>query len=217
MHENFLSVLLSPMSLLFLINAFFLIFLSSFVWSILYNMNYTRSLFEPLKEEKESGLLLKAAFFSPVLLLALFAEYQWSLLAKVDFFPLLSSPFVRYNFFGVIICFIGLIFIKYLDKEKEAEQFQIPIFFIAYAIVIYLIYLIILIATVVTRLNAFPDGFLRNYSYTMAGRINFTIIYTLFLIHLIFVFFTVSIKAEVKIILLFVYTVILAFIYTIVT
>lgn len=216
MHENFLSILLSPITLLFLINAFFLIFVTSFVWSIFLNMKYTGFLFHSFKENNESTVLLKAAFFFPIVLIALIAEYQWSLLTQVNFFPLVSSPFVRFNFIGIIVSLIALVFIKNLNKEKEGEEFKIPIFFITYLIMLYLFFLIILMATVITRLNAFPDGFLGKYSYSEAERINKYIIQVLFLIHLIFVFLAVSIKTTQRILLLLGYTIALAFIYTIV-
>lgn len=216
MHENFLSILLSPITLLFLINAFFLIFISSFVWSVFLNMNQTRLLFDSFKTYNKPEILFKAAFFFPILLIALGAEYKWSVLTQTNFFPLLTSSFVRFNFFGIIVSLIALLFIKSLDKEEEAKEFKVPIFFIAYVIMIYLFYLIILIATVITRLNAFPDGFLSQYSYIEAERINTLVILGLFLIHLLLVFFTVSIKTEGKVILLFAYTIALAFMYSIV-
>ncbi|HHF7386071.1 TPA: hypothetical protein ACPSKW_002677, partial [Legionella bozemanae] len=132
------------------------------------------------------------------------------------FFPLLSSPFVRFNFIGIIVSLIALIFIKNLDKEEEVTEFKIPIFFSTYVIVLYLFFLIILMATIITRLNAFPDGFLRNYSFSTAERINEYILYALFLLHLILVFFAVSMKAAQKVLLLLGYTIALAFAYSIV-
>ncbi|CAM2852336.1 Uncharacterised protein [Legionella steigerwaltii] len=213
MHENFISILLSPITLLFLVNAFFLIFVTSFVWNIFLHIKYTSSLF---KRDNANPLLLKAALFFPLVLIALIAEYKWSLMSHLDFFPLISSPFVRFNFIGIIVSLIALIFIKNLDKEKEGEEFKTPLFFITYLIVLYLFYLIILMATVITRLNAFPDGFLRNYSDLTAERINQYVLGVLFLIHLIVVFFAVSMKATARILLLLAYTIALAFIYSIV-
>ncbi|WP_165482476.1 hypothetical protein [Legionella bozemanae] len=47
-----------------------------------------------------------------------------------EFFSLLSSPFVRFNFIGIIVSLIALIFIKNLDKEEEVAEFKIPIFLV---------------------------------------------------------------------------------------
>ncbi|MCW8409303.1 hypothetical protein OQJ13_09995 [Legionella sp. PATHC035] len=212
MQEHFISMWFSPMTLLFLINAFFLFFVTSFVWNIFFHLNHTSSLF---KMDKANPLVLKAALFFPLILIAIIAEYKWSLLAHFDFFPLISSSFVRFNFIGIIVSLIALIFVKRLDKE-EGEAFKLPIFLITYPIVLYIFYLIILIATVVTRLNVFPDGFPRNNVYLSAERINQFIIAVLFLIHLIFVFFAVSMKVAPRILCLLVYTIALIFIYSLV-
>ncbi|MCE0721724.1 MULTISPECIES: hypothetical protein [Legionella] len=216
MHENLISILLSPITLLFLVTAFFLTFVTSFVWTVFLNIKYTDSLFHSCKTNNQSPILLKAAFFFPLVFIVLIAEYKWSLLTQVNFFPLLTSPFVRFNFIGIIVSLIALIFIKNLDKEEEVAEFKIPIFFITYLIVLYLFFLIILMATIVMRLNAFPDGFLRNYSFSAAERINEYVLYALFLIHLILVFFGVSIKAAQKVLLILGYTIALAFAYSIV-
>lgn len=216
MHENLISILLSPITLLFLVNAFFLIFVTSFVWVIFLNLKYTNFLFHSCKTNNLSPILLKAVFFFPLLFIVLIAEYKWSLLSQVNFFPLLSSPFVRFNFIGIIVSLIALIFIKNLDKEWEVAEFKIPIFFSTYMIVLYLFFLIILMATIITRLNAFPDGFLGNYSFSAAERINEYVLYALFLLHLILVFFAVSMKAAQKVLLLLGYTIALAFAYSIV-
>ncbi|MCW8397264.1 hypothetical protein OQJ26_00460 [Legionella sp. PATHC038] len=210
MHEHFISMWFSPLTLLFFINAFFLFFVTSFVWTIFFHLNYTRSLF---KMYKAHPLLLKAALFFPLILIAFIAEYKWSLLGHFDFFPLISSSFVRFNFIGIIVSLIALIFVKKLDKEEDGEEFKLPIFLMTYPIVLYLFYLIILIATVVTRLNAFPDGFPRNYFYLSAESINQYVIGILFLIHLIFVFFAVSMKVAPRFLCLLAYTIALAFIY----
>ncbi|VEB34552.1 hypothetical protein [Legionella cherrii] len=212
MREHFISMWFSPLTLLFLINAFFLFFVTSFVWNIFVHLNATSSLF---KMEKANPLLLKAALFFPLILIAIIAEYNWSLLAHSDFFPLISSSFVRFNFIGIIVSLIALIFVKKLDKE-EGEEFKLTIFLITYPLVLYLFYLIILIATVVTRLNAFPDGFPRNYFYLSAENINQYIVGVLFLIHLIFVFFAVSMKVAPRFLCLFAYTMALTFIYSLV-
>ncbi|HHF7374698.1 hypothetical protein [Legionella bozemanae] len=216
MHENLISILLSPITLLFLVNSFFLIFVTSFVWGIFLNLKYTNFLFHSCKTNNRSPIFLKAVFFFPLLFIVLIAECKWSLLGQVNFFPLLSSPFVRFNFIGIIVSLIALIFIKNLDKEEEVTEFKIPIFFSTYVIVLYLFFLIILMATIITRLNAFPDGFLRNYSFSTAERINEYILYALFLLHLILVFFAVSMKAAQKVLLLLGYTIALAFAYSIV-
>ncbi|KTD33230.1 hypothetical protein Lnau_2878 [Legionella nautarum] len=211
MDNNFITILLSPITLLFLINAFFLIFVTSFAWSIFLKIKYTNFLFYSFKTNNKPVLLLKIAFFFPIILIALFAEYQWSVLTSLRFFPLLSSTFVQYNAIGMVLSLIALVIIKNFNEEK-AEEFKRPIFLMTYGIVLYLFYLIILIATVVTRLNAFPDGFLRSY----AGKeiINQSILYALFLIYLMVVFFAVSMKTIQRVLLLLGYTIALAFAYS---
>lgn len=213
MHESFISVLFSPITLLFLINAFFLIFVTAFVWSIFLGIQYTSSLF---KMDSTNPLLLKAALFFPLILIALVAEYQWSLLTHLNFFPLLSSSFVRFNLIGIIVSIIALLFIKSLDKEKEGEEFKIALFFVTYLIVLYLFFLIIFMATVVTRLNAFPDSFLSHYSYPTAERINQYVLGALFLFYMTGVFFVVSMRAIPRVLLCLAYTIALTFMYSIV-
>ena len=210
MHESFVSVLLSPINLLFLINAFFLIFLSSFIWKIFCNLNYTQSLFNAPNPENNQALTLKIAFFSPLVLIAFIAEYHWSLLQHVNFFPLVSSSFVKFNLLGLIISLIILIIIKNHDKKPEAKTAEQSLFIIAYFIVLYLFYLIILMATVIVRMNAFSDGFTHNYPEAILY-----VLYGLFLLHLILVFFAVSMKNLNRVLLLLAYTGILALAYSI--
>ncbi|MCW8470741.1 hypothetical protein OQJ19_08750 [Fluoribacter gormanii] len=217
MHENFISNLLSPITWLFLIEAFFLIFVTAFVWNIFLNLRYSNVLFQSLNKTcKVSAILSKAVFFLPIVLIGLLAEYEWSLLSHVNFFPLISSPFVRFNFIGIIISLIALIFIRNLDKTERTEEFKRSIFFVTYFLVLYLFYLIILMGTVITRLNAFPDGFLKSYSYPVAERINFYVLCALFLVHLLIVHFAVSVKTLQRVLLLLAYTIALTFAYSIV-
>lgn len=212
MQENFLVLLFTPMTLLFLINAFFLVYLSSYIWNIFLNINYTNSLLHQNKV-KDFSVLWKLVFFFPILIFALLAEYRWSLLTQVNFFPLVSSPFVRFNGLATIAALIAIFFIKYFDKEEEGKKFQLPIFVITYIIVVYLFYIILFIATITIRLNAFPDDFLSNYSYLTAERINLAVLYGLFLLHEIFIFFAVSFNAMQRLLLLLAYTITQAFVY----
>jgi hypothetical protein len=212
MDNSFITILLSSITLLFLINAFLLIFVTSFAWAIFLNIKYTNFLINLCKAHNEPVQLLKIVLYLPIIVIALFAEYQWSLLTNPQFFPLISSNFVRYNVIGIVLALITLIIIKNFN-EKKAEEFKFPIFLITYAIVLYLFYLIILIATVVTRLNAFPDGFFRSYAGTELT--NQYILYALFLFYLVVVFFMVSMKTRLRLLLLVGYTIALAFAYSI--
>ena len=65
-------------------------------------------------------------------------------------------------------------------------------------------------ATVIVRMNAFPDGFTHNYPEA-----TLYVLYGLFLLHLILVFFAVSSKNPSRVLLLLVYTCILALVYSI--
>ncbi|PWY53983.1 hypothetical protein DGG96_19455 [Legionella qingyii] len=217
MHENFMSTLLSPITLLFLVEAFFLIFVTAFVWNIFLNMQYTNFLFQSFnKTHNVSAILLKSVLFVPIVLIGLIAEYEWSLLTHANFFPLISSPFVRFNFVGFIVSLSALIFIKNLDKKERASKFEVSIFFVTYILVLYLFYLIILMGTVIIRLNAFPDGFLRSHSYPVAQRINLYVLGALFLVHLLVVFLAVSVKTLQRVLLLLTYTIALAAAYSMV-
>ncbi|KTC96708.1 hypothetical protein [Legionella feeleii] len=216
MHDNIISTLLSPITLLFLVNAFFLIFVTSFVWTIFLNVKFTNSLFHSFKANNRAPLLLKAVLFFPLVLIAFIAEYQWSVLTQANFFPLAGSSFVRLNAIGLLISVIALIVIKNLDKKMEVETYRIPLFIMTYLIVLYLFYLILLMATVITRLNAFPDGFLRNYSFPAAQKINEYVLFGLFLIHWLVVFVTVSCQTTQRILFFLAYTIILALAYSIV-
>lgn len=212
MDNSFITILLSPITLLFLINAFLLIFVTSFAWSIFLKIRYTNFLINLCKVHNEPVLLLKIVLFLPIIVIALFAEYHWSLLTNPQFFPLISSNFVRYNVIGIVLALIALVIIKNFN-EKNAEEFKLPIFLITYAIVLYLFYLIILIATVVTRLNAFTDGFFRSYAGTELT--HQYILYALFLFYLVGVFLVVSMKTRSRLLLLVGYTIALAFAYSI--
>lgn len=215
MHDNIISTLLSPITLLFLINAFFLIFVTTFVWKAFLDIKFTNSLFHSFKATGKPLILLKAMLFFPIVFVAFIAEYEWSVLTHVNFFPLADSSFVRFNALGLFVSLITLLFIKNLDKKVEVETARIPLFVVTYLIVLYLFYLIILMATVMTRLNAFPDGFLRNYAFPTAQRLNEYVLYGLFLIHWVLVCFSVSCKTTHRILLLFAYTIVLAFTYSI--
>ncbi|MFW2534186.1 MULTISPECIES: hypothetical protein [unclassified Legionella] len=216
MHDNIVSTLLSPITLLFLVNAFFLIFVTSFLWTIFLNIKFTNVLYHSVKSNDKAPLLLKAVLFFPIVLVAVIAEYQWSVLTQVNFFPLASSSFVRFNAIGLLVAVIALIFIKHLDKTMEVQTVGVPLFIISYLIVLYLFYLIILMATVITRFNAFPDGFLRHDSFPTAQKINEYLLLGLFLIHWLVVFFTVSCKTTQRILFFLAYTLSLAFAYSIV-
>lgn len=135
-------------------------------------------LLDPLGiKKKENSLPVTGLLFLPLLLIIIFIEWFWPL-ANITLFPILASPYIKFNIIAVISVVILLILIQ-CDKKKSME-----LWVLAYAAVLYLLYLIIIMATVVVGMNAFPAS---HYIFAPESSmtINRTIIYGLLIAHLI--------------------------------
>ncbi|HFF3084920.1 hypothetical protein [Legionella pneumophila] len=156
-------------------------------------------------KKKENSLLVTGLLFLPLLLITIFIEWFWPL-ENITLFPILASPYIKFNIIAVISVVILLILIQF-DKKKSIE-----LWLLAYASVLYLLYLIIIMATVVVGMNAFPAS---HYIFAPESNmtINKTIIYGLLITHLIFVWLTLSLKFTWRLLLMILYTLALSFAY----
>ena len=66
MRENFLMFIFSPITLLFLINAFFMIFVASFVWNRFFNMKSTQCLIDSQAIPNKNPVLTKGLLLAPI-------------------------------------------------------------------------------------------------------------------------------------------------------
>ncbi|HHQ8861269.1 TPA: hypothetical protein ACU93F_001300 [Legionella pneumophila] len=206
MQDSFFSFLSSPINLLFLFVAFFLLFVTPWLWNIVNSAHNIHKLLDPLGiKKKENSLPVTGLLFLPLLLIIIFIEWFWPL-AKITLFPILASPYIKFNIIAVISVVILLILIQF-DKKKSME-----LWVLAYAAVLYLLYLIIIMATVVVGMNAFPAS---HYIFAPESSmtINRTIIYGLLIAHLIFIWLTISLKFTWRLLLMILYTLALSFAY----
>ena len=205
MIEGYFMVLVSPLTLLFLVNSLFLIFLTSSIWSFFFNLKSTRALLNGFIDV-ESSPLFKLVLLLPIACFALIAEYHWSLLVNINFFPLLSSVFVKLNILGTLMVLIALPIIKFYDKKSDSRTSNTILFSLSYFGLIYIFYLVILMASVVIRLNAFPDNFLHSYPLLQREKINHYVMCSLFALNFIGVFMAVTTRALWRLLLFFIYT-----------
>ncbi|HAT1596101.1 TPA: hypothetical protein JAN72_10970 [Legionella pneumophila] len=206
MQESFFSFLASPINLLFLFVAFFLLFVTPWLWNMVNSTHNIHKLFDLLGiKKKENSLIVTGLLFLPLLLITIFIEWFWPL-ENITLFPILASPYIKFNIIAVISVVILLILIQF-DKKKSIE-----LWLLAYAAVLYLSYLILIMATVVVGMNAFPAS---HYIFAPESNmtINKTIIYGLLITHLIFVWLTLSLKFTWRLLLMILYTLALSFAY----
>lgn len=210
MQQSFFLFLSSPINLLFLFVAFFLLFVTAWVWNTAISANNTHKLLDLLGIKKnENSLLVRGLLFFPLLLITIFIEWFWPL-ENITLFPTLTSPFVILNTIGVISVVILLIIMKF-DK-REAQYKSIELWLLAYIAALYLLYLIILMATVVVGMNAFPAN---QFIFSPSGglMVNTKIIYGLLVAHVIFVWLILSLKFTWRLLLMILYTLGLSFAY----
>ena len=212
MRETYLSILFSPMTLLILINAFFMIFTTSFVWNRFLNLNFVRD------EVGHSSLqqhpvLLKVTFLVPVVaivpillfgkqhhlirnllkLLFCFSLFVIMMLWVINFlyYALLNanllSSIVMYHFSAALIAFSVLMGLSKTDKNNSATHVGAVGCLLAYFCMLYLFYLIVLMGTIITSLN------------TLSSHITNPRIWgVLFLIQFVFIFTVISMKQKGK-------------------
>ncbi len=226
MHDTYLSVLFSPVSLLFVINAFFMIFVTSFLWKMFFNLKYTQLIINFPSIRDSNSALLKAAFLIPavsiflILLVGMREKFTRNLLKLLSFCLMLltlflmfirflnkefmngnlSSPAFKLAIVGLFVSIVGLMLIKRSDKTISSEGVGMFLYLVAYIFMLYGIYLLTLLGTVVTVLNAFPDHFYAPLA--LAG---------LFLMHFIFILIVISLKATGQMGLALLYTLMIAF------
>ena len=212
MKEGFVGFLFSPMALLFVINAFFLIIVTSFAWRIFFNLDYTRALFKLPKIHDKYSWLLKAGLFFPIEIIAIIIVYYWSSLQHINIFPLFQSSFVKLNLVGFITVIAALMVIKHLNNKSDDENLKVPMFYIAYVGIIYLFTLIIVMTTVITCLNTLPNGLLENYLSPKEGGIMEFVLFALFSLYLLFIFMVVSLTIKGRILVFLAYTIAISFV-----
>ncbi|HAT9214208.1 TPA: hypothetical protein JBC15_08695 [Legionella pneumophila subsp. pneumophila] len=206
MQDSFFSFLSSPINLLFLFVAFFLLFVTPWLWSMVNSTHNIHKLLDLIGiKKKENSRVVNGLLLLPLLLITIFIEWLWPL-ANITLFPILASPYIKFNIIAVISVIILLILIQF-DKKKS-----MGLWVLAYAAVLYLLYLIIIMATVVVGMNTFPAS---HYIFAPESSmtINRTIIYGLLIAHLIFIWLTISLKFTWRLLLMILYTLALSFAY----
>ncbi len=208
MNHGLLSILFSPITLLFLINSFFLIGVTAFAWRAFLRLSCARSLYDVPKVSYR--YVLNAVMLLPVLVLGIIIKY-FELFSDPNFFPLIDSSLVKYNLLGIIIVFIGLMWIYFSHKKINKKESKISLFIVTYLSVIYLFYLILVLATAVTLINVFHDNILQGYEPVQAKTIHQYLICLVFLAYWLFLYVSLCINKVARICLFIVYTLIISF------
>lgn len=118
MQDSFFSFLSSPINLLFLFVAFFLLFVTPWIWNIVNSAHNIHKLLDPFGiKKKENSLPVTGLLFLPLLLIIIFIEWLWPL-ANITLFPILASPYIKFNIIAVISVVILLILIQF-DKKNQ--------------------------------------------------------------------------------------------------
>lgn len=204
MKESYLIYLSHPLTLLFLFTSLVLIVLSAYLWNIFLNLKHTKIILSSPEFADNYPLAFRLCFLLPVLAFALIAQYFWSI--SGGFFPG-SVMSAKSGLINSLIGIIALHGIKYLDRKSLPSMNKIY-FYLYYLWLLYIFYLIILLATVVIRLNAFPDNFLYSYSSINAEKLNYYLMYALFALNWVVLCIAVSVRIQWRILLFVLYSLI---------
>ncbi len=117
MQDSFFSFLSSPINLLFLFVAFFLLFVTPWLWCMVNSTHNIHKLLDLIGiKKKENSRVVNGLLLLPLLLITIFIEWLWPL-ENITLFPILASPYIKFNIIAVISVVILLILIQF-DKKK---------------------------------------------------------------------------------------------------
>ncbi len=188
----------SPIIIMFAITGFLLIIATSYAWNIFFNTSCVQELFLlPQMQGKHTGLkvaVLKEAFLVPLVCVDIALIRYYSLLPNTSYFLTVKSPIILWNVVGFIISYAVLVFINRMDKTDILTSS------IAYLLTLYICNLIVIVATTVAWLNTIPDP--------LQGSL--LLLYTMLLLHFILVYIAMFMKRTWQVVLLLVYTLIVA-------
>lgn len=184
--------------LLFAMTGFFLALATSYAWSIFFNQKPIQQLANWLRIPGKYALL-KAIFLIPLLFFDIIVIKPHFLSTNAFLFFTVKSPSVLWNVLGFLIAYGGLVVINYKFKEDRVDFYQIGLSIMVYLLTLYVSNLIIIIATMVSCLNAVSDSLQHS----------FFLLYTVLLLHFIFVYLAMLIKRPWQIMLAIVYALVI--------
>lgn len=176
------------------------------LWQSLLCLGRTPDLFIKGQKPLMQSLLTDSLLFIPLIIVIVSIQYLMPL-EQVNYFPLSTSHFIKWNFLVLLFSIIGLAMIKKIDKRPEVNYKNI-FWIVGYICIAYLTFIIVLMATLVIGMNAFPDNTLSYYPY-VPMKINPYVIYPLFIVQILFIWIALSLKSVAKVVLTLAYTFIL--------